>query len=155
MSRGEINRAKNKLVALVNLCKTSGRLPQFFIQWKKLKGLESLNQDFDLFLSTGKLSNTSSINKLLKFLSKEEIFHLVETDKISWRQLRSLFVSLSGRYHDTKVLKLFLISCILRKENTFDSVRIFYKKYPSISKLCFNLLSEKKDFTLIKRIKRI
>ena len=151
MILGELHLAKTKLFSLIKFCETSGRLPQLFIQWKKYEELDDLDLKIDLFLSAGKLSKSSSINKALKFLSKkEEIFYFVESVIFS-AQARELLVSLTGRYHDIKALKLFLVFCILKKENSLDSIRIFLRKYPSVSRLCFNIIEEKDRKNLSKK----
>jgi hypothetical protein len=141
--KGEVHLGKCKLQNLTNLCRVQSRLPQLYIHLKKYDNLVALAPSLDPFLSNGDcLSGVLGIENVLKYLSKEEIFHFISRDYFSWEEFRKSLLSLTGRYHDTRSLKLFLIFVLLKKENLKDCTRLFYKSYQNVCRLSFNLIDK-------------
>ena len=162
LNSGELKRAEQTLKSLLKTCDLQGRLPQLNIHLEKCQELKCLDFHIDPFLSKGELTQETSISKIFKLFSKEEIFYFVEAGIVTWNHARSFLFPLTGRYHDIRPLKLFLVFCLLEKERLVDAVRLLLKRYPSLSRMCFDLLDQEqresfkpKEQEKIKKIKVI
>ena len=143
VGKGEVRLAKYELNNLINSCRVQSRLPQLYIHLKRYENLVSLNPSLDPFLSNGDcVSKVLRFEDVLRYLSKEEVFQFILKDYLGWGKFRKTLLSLTGRYHDIRTLKLFLIFVLLKKENLKDCTRLFYKNYQNVCRLSFDLIDK-------------